>query len=589
MQQVKPTNRAAKRRQKKLARKAAKNRRGHPPRPLAQGLGRAPANQVSELVRKGARLHQSGQVQEAETIYRQVLDFNPDHADANHLLGVLLSPAGHHAQAVELISRAIEMAPDRPAYYSNLGNVLKRMGRLEEAVASYHKALAIKPDFADAHFNLGALLQELGRLDDALASYRRTLAIEPDYTDAHNNLGNLLKRMGRLEEAVASYHKALAFKPDYAAAHNNLGTALQELGRPDDALASYRRALAIEPDYADAHMNMAQIKKHSEYDNDIQAMEEKYASPDVSDKQKTYLAFGLGKAFEDLRQYEKAFDFFLVGNTLKQQTQSYSFEAQDIFFEKQKEVFDGSLFDKYQGAGCEDDSPIFILGMPRSGSTLVEQILASHSQVFGAGEVVTLPQIFNRFPGVAPAEGIRELDGAEFERMGIEYIDAIKKHSRKDGSITDKMLSNFRYIGLIKLILPNARIIHCCRNPLDNCLSIFKTHFTDSGLECAYDLIELGRYYNLYRDLMKHWHNVLPDFIYNIQYEEMVADQAEQTKLLLRHCGLEWEDACLEFYKTDRPVATASVEQVRRPIYKDSIQSWKRYEKQLAPLLEILA
>ncbi len=259
MQKSKSVNRAAKRHQKKLARKVAKNRRGRPPQPLGQGLGGALANQISELVQKGVQLHQAGQVQEAETIYRQVLDIDPDHADANHLLGVLLSRVGNHGQAVELISRAIAMAPDQPAYYSNLGNVLKRMGRPEEAVANYHKALAIKPDYADAHSNLGAVLQELGRLEEAVASYHKALAIKPDYADAHNNLGDVLKRMGRLEEAVASYHKALAIKPDYAEAHVNLGNVLADLGRLDDALASYRRALAIKPGYASAHNNLGTV------------------------------------------------------------------------------------------------------------------------------------------------------------------------------------------------------------------------------------------------------------------------------------------------------------------------------------------
>ncbi len=592
MQQVKSTNRAAKRHQKKLARKAAKNRRGRPPQSLGQGLGAAPANRNSELVQKGTRLHQAGQVQEAETIYRQVLATDPNHADANYLLGVLLYQAGNHAQAVDLISRAIATAPDQPMYHNNLGNMHQELGRLEEAVASYRKALVIKPDYAAAHSNLGNALQELGRLEEAVASYRKALVIKPDYAAAHSNLGTAHQELGRLEEAVASSRKALVIEPSYAEAHNNLGTAHMRMGRLEEAVAGYRKALVIKPDYAESYMHLAHIKEHFECDNEIKAMEEKYASPDISDEQRMYLAFGLGKAFEDLRQYEKAFDFFLAGNTIKRKTQSYSIEAQDLFFKKQKEVFDSSLFEKYRGAGCEDDSPIFVLGMPRSGSTLIEQILASHAQVYGAGEVTALPQImfpfFNRFSSVALAEGIRECDAAEFERMGVEYIDAIKKHSKKARFTTDKALSNFQFIGMIRLILPNAKIIHCCRNPLDNCLSIFKSQFVRSGFEYAYDLIELGRYYNLYRDLMKYWHSVLPDFIYNIQYEEMVADQAEQTRLLLKHCGLEWEDACLEFYKTNRPVATASAVQVRRPIYKNSVQSWKRYEKQLAPLLEIL-
>ena len=540
------------------ARKAAQNRRGHPPQPLGQGLGGAPASRFSTLVQKGTQLHQAGQVQEAETTYRQVLDINPDHADANHLLGVLLIQVGKPAQAVELISRAIATAPDQPLYHGNLGTALQQLGRLEEAVASYHKALAIKPVYAEAH----------------------------------NNLGNVLKRMGRLEEAVASYHKALAIKPEDAQTHYNLGNALRVLGRSEEAVASYRAALVIEPDFAMVHRVMAKIKKHSKYDNDIKAMEKTYARPGTGDKERMHLAFGLGKAFEDLQQYEKAFDFFLEGNAIKRRTQDYPVEEQEIFFNELKEIFNRSLFEKHQSVGCEDEAPIFILGMPRSGTTLVEQILASHAQVYGAGEIGTLSQVAsNRFTGLtaaALAEGIRQCDASEFERMGMEYIAAIRKHSKKARFVTDKMPSNFQYIGLIKLILPNAKVIHCRRNPQDNCMSIFKSFFASQNLAYAYELRELGRYYNRYRDLMKHWHRVLPGFLHNVQYEDMVADQAEQTRALLKYCGLEWDDACLEFYKSDRPVNTVSAEQVRRPIYKDSVQSWKRYEKQLAPLLEIL-
>ena len=513
---------------------------------------------VDNKLRASVSCYRAGRLSEAKLLCTKILSQDPKNVAALHLLGVIKCQEGDALQATELI----------------------------------RQVLALRPDDAEAHNNLGIALCGQGKLEEAVAAYHRALELKPDYAESQNNLGIALKNHGKLEEAVAAYHRALELKPDYAESHNNLGNVLTHLGRLEEAVASYRNALAINPDRAESHLQMAHIKKHSDYDNDIKAMEEGYANPDNSDEQRMYLAFGLGKAFEDLRNYETAFDFFLAGNTMKRKTQSYSIDALGRFFRKQKEVFDSSWFDKYQGAGCEDDTPIFIVGMPRSGTTLVEQILASHQQVYGAGEVVTLPQIivpfFNRFPGAALAEGLRDCDGAEFERMGIEYIDAIRKHSKKARFITDKMVSNFRFIGLIKLMLPNAKIIHCCRNPLDNCLSIFKCYFSNKNIGYAYDLIELGEYYNFYRDLMKYWHSVLPDFIYNVQYEEMVADQAEQTRLLLKHCDLEWEDACMEFYKTDRPARTASAVQVRRPIYKDSVQSWKRYEKQLAPLLEIL-
>ncbi len=230
--------------------------------------------------------------------------------------------------------------------------------------------------------------------------------------------------------------------------------------------------------------------------------------------------------------------------------------------------------------------------MPRSGTTLVEQILASHPDVYGGGELGDLKRIITSYFGMEDdtgfADKIRQTESEYFIGAGDEYVTSVRNHFNTDKFITDKMPGNFKFIGMIRLMLPNAKVIHCRRDPLDTCLSIFKNYFSKSHYY-AYDLTELGKYYNLYRDLMKHWHSVLPDFIYDIQYEDVVADQEKQSRALLEHCGLEWDDACLEFHRTDRPVMTASASQVRRPIYKDSVQSWKRYENWLAPLLDVLA
>ena len=466
------------------------------------------------------------------------------------------------------------------------------MGKNNIAVDLITKALAIKPDYAEAHINLGNALQELGKLDEAVASYRKALAIKPEFAEAHNNLGNALQDLGKLDEAFASYHKALAIKPDYAEAHNNIGTALQELGRSDEAAASYHKALAIRPDYVEAHRHLARVRTFSEYDDDIKAMEDTYAMPGLSDEKRMHLAFALGKSFEDLRQYEKAFGFFLTGNAIKRAIYEFSIESVEKNFEHLKKLFTKNLFSKHRGAGWSDETPIFVLGMPRSGTTLVEQILASHPNVHGAGELDYLNRIVTAYFGKIDAarftENINQASIGDFSSAGGEYIGMIRERADTAGFITDKMPTNFMLIGMIKLMLPNAKIIHCCRDPLDTCLSIFKNLFTANDYYYSYDLGLLGRYYNLYRDLMAHWDNVLPDFIYTIHYEDVVAEQEKQSRALLAYCGLEWDDACLEFHRTDRPVQTLSAAQVRRPIYKDSIQSWKRYENQLAPLLEVL-
>jgi len=549
-------NRAENRRRRKIAEKASKNVR--PVQPARSSPERQQKLTIQQALDLAVQHHTAGRLPQAKSIYQQILQTDDSQPVALHLLGVIAHQVGKNDIAVDLIT----------------------------------KALVIKPEYAEAHTNLGNALQDLGKLDEAVDSYQKALAIKPNFAEAHNNLGNALQDLGKLDEAVDSYHKALAIKPEYAEAHNNLGTALQELWRPDAAVASYHKALAIKPDYAEAHRHLAGVSKFSEYDDDIKAMEYTYALPGLIDEQRMHLAFGLGKAFEDLCQYEKAFGFFLTGNAIKHGTCEFSIESVEKSFENLKKLFTRNLFSKHRGVGSSDETPIFVLGMPRAGTTLVEQILASHPKVHGAGELGYLNQIVTSYFGKIGddtfSENFNQASIRDISIAGDEYIGMVRERADTAAYITNKMPDNFMFIGMIKLMLPNAKIIHCRRDPLDTCLSIFKNLFTANNYYYAYDLSILGQYYLLYRDLMTHWCIVLPDFIYNIQYEDVVAEQEKQSRALLAYCGLEWDNACLEFYRTDRPVTTLSSAQVRRPIYKDSVRSWKRYENQLAPLLEVL-
>ena len=536
--------------------------------------------------------HTAGRLSDAESIYQQILQADPNQPVALHLHGVIAHQVGKHDTAVDLITKALAIKPDYAKAHYNLGNALKEACERDAAIQAYQKAIAHDPGHAEAHNNLGLALQDQGKLDTAVASHNKALALAPDNAEALSNRGLALQGLGMLDEAVASYHKALAIAPDSAKCHNNLGNAQQDMGQLDAAVASYHKALAIAPDYAEAHRHLSNAYKFSEYNDDIRAMEDAYALPDLGDQQRMHLAFALGKSFEDLRQYKKAFGFYLTANALKRRTFEYSIEADEKYFDRLEKVFTLDLFRTHSNAGSSDDSPIFILGMPRSGTTLVEQLLASHSNVHGAGELKYLQNIvasrFAKNDDPKLAESLAMASSAAFSDAGDDYIRRIREHRHGTGFITDKMPHNFRLIGMIRLMLPKAIIIHCCRDPLDTCLSIFKSYFSASGNYYAYDLGELGRYYTLYRDLMDHWHRVLPGFIYDIHYEDLVANQEGQTRALLSHCGLEWDDACLDFHRTDRPVRTASAVQVRRPIYTDSIQSWKRYENWIEPLLDAM-
>jgi tetratricopeptide (TPR) repeat protein len=412
--------------------------------------------------------------------------------------------------------------------------------------------------------------------------------LRPNYAEAHYNLGITLGDQGKLAKSEASLRQALKLKPDYTEAYNNLGLTLHSLGKLDEAETCFRQALKLNPDSAKVFKSLSLFIKYSEVNDIIIAMEKLYKRKDLSDEDQIDLGFALGKSFENLREYDKSFNFILQANQLKRGSYDYSIQNDHDLFERIKRTFTLDFFASHHGFGNQDRTPIFILGMPRSGTTLVEQILASHPLVFGAGELQILANLVSKIctedaAGKFP-ECILELGMDGFDRIGSEYIEKIRKYSNSAQHITDKLPHNFMLLGLINKILPNAKVIHCVRSPMDNCLSIFKTDFMEQLHRYAYDLVEIGQYYNLYLDLMAHWEEVLPEFMYTLKYDEIVSDQQNQIKGLLDFCGLPWDESCLAFHKTERKVVTASLAQVRKPIYKDSVELWKRYEKQLEPL-----
>ena len=536
--------------------------------------------------------HNAGRVQQAEALYQQVLNENPKHPTALHLLGVLARDVGQHEVAIKLIKKAIVAQPEFPEAHNNLAVTYKKLGRLDDALMHYRKAVAIDPDNAVAQYNLGNTLKDLGLLDEAVDHYQKATCIDSEFALAHYNLGIVLGDLGKMEESIDCFEQAILFKPDYSKAHFNLGYSQQVLGYLDKSVTSYRAALAHLPSYAEAYRCLANIKKFTKYNQDIQMMEKLYAQSDLNDEQRMHVAFGLGKAFEDLGEYEKAFDFLLTGNALKHKMDNFSIERTAESFEQTKKTFSKSLFSNFVDAGNSDPTPIFILGMPRSGTTLVEQIIATHPDVFGAGELPYVSQIFKSFlsnkRNVDPNIFIHQAKAEDFTQAGEDYVTHLRTHAPSVRFIVNKMPHNFFMIGFIKLMLPNAKIIHCCRAPEDTCLSIFKNYFKDTSHNYAYDLKGLGQYYALYQDLMEHWKTVLPDFIYDISYEDLVANQEEQSKALLAFLDLDWDPACLQFHKTARSVSTASFAQVRKPIYNDSVKLWKRYGKKIKPLLDVL-
>ena len=646
-----------------------------------------------DSLKQAINLHQAGRLQQAEDGYRKILQENPKHCDALHLLGVITHQRGDHDTAASLIQKAISCSPGNPTFYfnlasvykaqgnleqavtayrnvirinpaaveafNNLGVMLKDMGQLKEAAQAFQQALKIQPGFAVAAFNLGNVYFSLKRNNDAIQAYQQALSIKPDYADAWFNLGNVYLADGLNEQAITSYKKTVQARQDFAEAYFSLGKTYQATDRFDEAIANYtnailykpayieayiklgntysdighyaearenyhqalhlhpestdalygiarslidegkfteantilRRILSLNPGHAKSYHSLTSTKIFTSADDDIQAMEHLLQDNGLSAEDKILINFSLAKAFEDIHMYDKSFHFLQAGNNLKRKTFDYDIAGIKSFFSSIKDIFSRKYFSHRNEYGGDNKMPIFIIGMPRSGTTLVEQILASHPAVSGAGELTDLKRIiFNTSPKLTYdnfPENAVSLDAGDIERFASEYIRCLNSHKRDATYVTDKMPGNFLYIGLIKLMFPQARVIHCVRDPIDTCLSIYKQLFV--GIHrYAYNLEELGHYYCYYLGLMEHWRNTLPQFIFNIHYEELVSDQEVQTRRLLDHCELPWDDACLSFHRSNRPVKTASLAQVKQPIYRGSIDKWRHYEQHLEPLLRIL-
>jgi tetratricopeptide (TPR) repeat protein len=538
----------------------------------------------------GNVLLERGRLSEAFNAFQKALKLLPDHPMLLNNVGNVLQLQGENEKALTLLNKAISKDPENAHAYNNLGNALRALDRNEEAVAAYKHVVEINPEFAAGCYNLGLILLKLEELDDAIHYFNQALRINPANKSAYLGLGNARSAQGNLDQAVSDYQKAIAIDPLYEKAYTALGKAFSDHGEIEKALTVHRKALKINPEYAKAYLALSKNKKFSENDDDIRAMESLFSKKGISDDDSVHLAFALGKAYEDLGNFDKSMEYVIEATRLKRDSYDYSTSESQEEFDRTKEVFSPDFFSSHPDSGDPDRTPIFILGMPRSGSSLVEQILASHPDVYGAGELKDLGKILTSIRtsdedkqcGIVPEE-LLELDARAFADLGKQYIARIRKYSADAKFITDKMPHNFLYIGFIRAILPNARIIHCTRDPMDNCLSIFKTRLKN-GHGYADNMSELGQYYRMYLELMEYWRATLPGFIYDQSYEDLVRSQQEQVSKLLQHCGLDWDDACLDFHKTRRKVKTASNAQVRRPIYNDSVKLWKRYEKQLQPL-----
>lgn len=454
-------------------------------------------------------------------------------------------------------------------------------------VRALEKAVALKPENLEYHYALGMALLDAASYQRALECFAKCIEGLPDNVPSMLRLGLALRGLDRLDEALEVMERAVDIDPHNVELLAGLAITYTDVSRIDDSIACWERSLEVDPTHSVAHLRLTSLRKNG---HDIEEMEQQFAKAEKP-IDRIYLAFGLGKAHTDTGNSDKAFHYLAEGNRLKRKEFAYSPEDMHAMFEKMKSIFTTEFLNSFPDAGVQDETPIFILGMPRSGSSLTEQILSSHPDVFGAGELRIMSTLCGetthegrtlRFP-----EHFQHYKDSDWRKMGEQYLAELRAKNPGVKHITDKMPQNFRYLGPISISLPRAKIIHCQRDPLDNCWSLYKNLFAE-GHPFTYDLKELGGFYNDYRSLMRHWNEVLPGRIYNLNYERMVSNPETEIAALLEFCGLPFDQRCIDFHQSDRVVNTMSAAQVKRPMNADSIQAWGAFKEQLAPLSRVL-
>ena len=565
---------------------------------------------------------------EAVKCYEKAIALKDSYPEAHNNLGNALRALGKNDEAVEHYQRALLIRENYPEAYNNMAAILRARSEFAEAEHAYRRAIALRPQYIEAYGNLAALLSQCDRDDEALrvlaqaieinpkhvptllqtarhqlnkANYaqaeqacRLALQEEPNSANAHALLGEVLHETDRFPEALESFETALTLRPDYIEAHNHYGVCLKSVGRLDEAREQFLKTIELNPGAFGCYANLADLEKYTPDNPRFQAMEaimNKAADP----TNEAYMAlhFGLGKAYEDLGEFDKAFSHFETGATMKRAKLKYNEDEAFAFFDAIRDTFDSDFFANPPFDGNPSELPVFIVGMPRSGSTLIEQILSSHPQTCGAGEIKEfsrrLTALRSRFPTLPkyPQMALK-MNRDHYKIVADGYLLKLQSYSKEAIKTTDKLLTNYYFVGMLHVAFPKAKFIHSKRNPVDTCLSAYTKLFKDD-MPHSYDFGELGRYYRKYEELMAHWEQMLPPGVMKTFEYESVVDQLElSARELIDFVGLPWDPACLSFHESRRPVKTASVVQVRQPVYRTSVEKWRSYGARLQPLIEAL-
>ncbi len=505
---------------------------------------------------------QKGNLGEAEKIYRSILSDDPNNVDALRLLALLASRTGAIDQAINMLENCVKIAPDYALAWENLAKLYRQKDdpdSLQKAANCFGKATKLRPDWAEGWAGLGTMQTRSSQHEEGIISYKKSIELKTNQPRVHLSLGHVYKTTGNQEECINSYKDAINY----------------------------------DENFGEAYWSLANLKTYKFNTREIDQMEKRVDLPEVPEREKVHFLFSLGKAFEDAGNYDKSFNYYKKGNDLNRGRTTYDPKAIEALSDRLKLFFTKDKFEEYKSSGCNSGAPIFIVGLPRSGSTLVEQILASHSKVEGTMELPNIMNIARKLGNsskdrTAYPEIIETLQDSDLTLLGQAFVNETEFLRTGKPHFIDKMPNNFSHIGLLKLILPNAKVIDARRNPMDTCFSCYKQLFA-RGQAFTYDLSEIARYYVNYVNLMDHWNKVLPGYVFKIQHEALLQDQEGITRDLLEFCELDFESSTLEFYKTERAVKTASSEQVRQPINTKGLNQWKNFESHLNDLKHYLA
>ena len=500
---------------------------------------------------------QKGNLGEAEKIYREILSDDPNNVDALRLLALLASRTGAVDQAINMLENCTKIAPDYALAWENLAKMYRQKDdpdSLQKAAFCFRKATELRPNWAEGWAGLGTMQTRSSQHEEGIESYKKSIELKANQPRVHLSLGHVYKTTGNQEACISSYNEAISFD-------NNFG---------------------------EAYWSLANLKTYKFSGEEISSMEKKIELTEVPEREKVHFLFSLGKAFEDMGNYDESFEYYKRGNDLNRGRTTYDPKAIEALSERLKQFFTEERFHENKDFGDNSSAPIFIVGLPRSGSTLIEQILASHSKIEGTMELPNIMNIARKLGNstkdrTAYPEVIESLQGSDLTDLGKSFIDETQFLRTGKQYFIDKMPNNFSHIGLIKLILPNAKVIDARRNPMDTCFSCFKQLFA-RGQAFTYDLSEIARYYVNYVNLMDHWDKVLPGYVFKLQHEDLINNQEGVTRDLIDFCEVDFESSTLEFYKTKRAVKTASSEQVRQPINTKGVNQWKNYETHLKDL-----